>query len=216
MSKAVEREDAAHDIGGDLRAGQSGSSRGNSREVRPLPVIALCTILLTIAAVVYAGRSGPATRRAAALTGRRADEPAPARDVDHYVPGSPPAVAERFLRAWMRFHFDEARDLATGDMRRRAEEQIQQINAFNADQMEAFRHERAVADAAHVDLEHVEMRDLPPAANGNPRKEVRGQGHAYGTINGAQVDSRRGQTFVLERVEGAWRVAERTWETFGR
>jgi hypothetical protein len=82
--------------------------------------------------------------------------------------------------------------------------------------MEEYRRMRVQFDATNYDLEHVEMRDLPPGANGNPRKEVRGQAHAYGEYQGTRVDSRRGQTLVLEQIDGAWRVAEWTWEHFDR
>jgi hypothetical protein len=192
---------------------------GMDRKVRALPVIAFAVLMVSVAGIVLLGRNSPRTNHAqmpAVPTERRVNEPTPVRDVDHYVPGSPPAVAERFLRAWMHAHYDEARDLATGEMRVRAEREMAEVSAFNAQQMEEYRHTRPYLDATNVDLEHVEMRDLPPSADGHPRKEVRGQGHAYGSFNdnGTQMDSRRGQTFVLEMVDGAWRVAERSWETF--
>ena len=90
------------------------------------------------------------------------------------------------------------------------------FGSFNAAQMEEYRHTRAYTDATHYDLEHVEMSDVPAGPSRNPRREVRGQAHAYGAFEGARVDSTRGQTFTLELVDGAWRVAERTWETFER
>ncbi|MEI8258016.1 MAG: hypothetical protein WCJ30_20255 [Deltaproteobacteria bacterium] len=186
------------------------------RPVRALPVIAFAVVMVTVAAIVFVGRGN--TRRGtpahAEPTDRPFAAPTPVRDVDHYVPGSPPAVAERFLRAWMRGRYEDARDLATGEMRARAEHEIQEVGSFNAAQVEEYRHTRAYVDATSYDLEHIEMRDLAPSADGHPRKEVRGQGHAYGAFDTTRVDSRRGQTFVLEMTDGAWRVAERTWETF--
>ncbi len=190
---------------------------GMDRKVRALPVIAFAAIMVTVAGIVYLGRG--TTRRGAAATHAEPNErhfaaPVPVSDVDHYVPGSPPAVAERFLRAWMRARYEDARDLATGEMRARAEHEVQEVGTFNATQLEEYRHTRAYVDATNYDLEHIEMRDLPPSPEGHARREVRGQGHAYGAFEGTRVDSRRGQTFVLEMVDGAWRVSERTWETF--
>jgi hypothetical protein len=189
---------------------------GGDRTVRPLPVIAFSVICVTIAGIVYLGRG--ATRRpthpSTALQRPAVGDPAPVRDVDHYVPGSPPAVAERFLRAWMRGRYEDVRDVSAGPMRERAEHEIAEVAAFNAQQMEEYRRTRVYTDATNVDLEHIEMRDLPPTPDGRPRKEVRGQGHSYAQFPGTEVDSRRGQTFVLEMVDGAWRVSERTWETF--
>ncbi len=192
------------------------STSVGDRTVRPLPVIAVAVTAVTVAAIVLLGR-GNGRPRAHPITPsaeRRVSEPTPVTDVDHYVPGSPPAVAERFLRAWMRARYEDARDLATGGMRERAEHEIAEVANFNAQQMEEYRHTRTYVDATHVDLEHIEIRDLPATADGRARKEVRGQGHSYANFPGTDVDSRRGQTFVLEMVDGAWRVAERTWETF--
>jgi hypothetical protein len=133
----------------------------------------------------------------------------------HYVPGSPPAVCEHFLRAWMRARYEDARDLSSGAMHDRAEHEVNEVGSFNAEQMEEYRHTRAYVDATHYDLEHIAMRDLPAGPDGAARKEVTGQAHAYGDFGGTHVDSRRGQTFVLALVNGAWRVEDRTWETFG-
>ena len=189
---------------------------GMDRPVRALPVVAFAVLAVSIAAIVFIGRNAPhrATPNAVVPTERHVTEPNPVHDVDHYVPGSPPAVAESFLRAWMRGRYDDARALATGEMRARAEREIAEVAGFNATQMEEYRHTRAYVDATSYDLEHIEMRDMPASAEGHARKEVRGQGHAFGSFEGTQVDSRRGQVFVLEMVDGAWRVSERTWETF--
>jgi hypothetical protein len=120
--------------------------RAGEREVRALPVIAVAVLLATIAAIVYAGRvRGPAAARAGAASASGA--PAPVRDTDHYVPGSPPAVAERFLRAWMRARYDEAGELAAGPMRARAAREQGEVGGFNAAQMDEYRHTRAYLDA---------------------------------------------------------------------
>ena len=189
---------------------------GMNRSVRALPVVAFAVLAVSVAGIIFLGRNTPrgTTPTAHAPVERRVTEPSPVHDVDHYVPGSPPAVAERFLRAWMRGRYDDARELATGEMRVRAEHEIAEVAGFTAQQAEEYRHTRAYVDATNYDLEHIEIRDLPPSADGHARKEVRGQGHAFGAFEATQVDSRRGQTFVLEMVDGAWRVSERTWETF--
>lgn len=185
------------------------------RQVPALPIVAISLVLVTAGVVVLAGRwNSPA--RASRVAERRGDEPLPVRDIDHYVPGSPPAVAERFLRAFMRARYEEARELSTGALRQRMERMLDEVRNFNAREMEEYRRTRVFLDATNYDLEHVEIRDLPPSPDGRPRKEVRGQAHAYGTYGNTRMDSRRGQTFVLEWVEGSWRVAERTWETFER
>ncbi len=195
------------------------TSRENvgERQIRALPVIAVCAMATTIAAVVYLGRPRPPARTGSTDTAsRRGGEPTPVRDVDHYVPGSPPAVAEAFLRAWMRGRYERARDLATNTMRERCDHEIREVAALDDAQREELRRTRVYVDATNYDLEHIEMVDLPAGANGRARRQVRGQAHATGSFPGTRVDSRRGQTFVLEMVDGAWRVAERTWETFER
>jgi hypothetical protein len=186
------------------------------RPVRPLPVIAVTVMMLSVAGIVLAGRfSGPSHPARPAMV-RHGDEPVAVHDVDHYVPGSPPAVAERFLRAWMRARYEDARDLSTGEMRGRCEHAIAEVGGFNAEQMEEYRRTRVYVDATNYDLEHIEMHDLASGPDGNPRREVRGQAHAYAAFNRTTVDSRRGQTFVMVQENGAWRVADRTWETFDR
>jgi hypothetical protein len=184
------------------------------RQVRTLPVVAVSLVLVTAAVVVLLGRFSAPARPAGPLV-RHVDEPTPVRDVDHYVPGSPPAVAERFLRAYMRARYEEARELATGELRARVERMLAEVQSFNAEQMEEYRRTRVFVDATNYDLEHVQVHDLPPGPTGQARKEVRGQAHAFGAYAGTRMDSRRGQTFVLELVDGAWRVAERTWERVG-
>src|SRR5689334_6375295 len=78
----------------------------NERQVRALPVIAVVSFLLASSAIIYLGRGGSAGGEGSA-SAAGAREPVAVRDVDHYVPGSPPAVAERFLRAWFRYRYDE-------------------------------------------------------------------------------------------------------------
>ncbi len=186
-------------------ADNRGTTRAE-REVRALPVVAVCVLLLTAAVALYAGRrEGPA--RAAAV-----EAPSAVRDADHYVEGSAPWVAERFLRAWMRQRYDLARDLALGALRDRCELRQRELDALEPSQRAEIDRTRSFTAATHYDLEHVESRDLPPDAEGRARKEVRGQGHARGSYAGYRVDSRRGQTFILVQVDGRWRVADRTWE----
>lgn len=186
------------------------------RTVRALPVIAVSSLLVTAAVVLVLGRVNAPTRTATTAVERRVDEPTPVNDTDHYVPGSPPAVAERLLRAWMRGRYEEARELATGPLRARAERELQEVANFTPDQREEFRRTRVYVDATRYELEHVTIEDLPPSSEGRPRKVVRGQAHAQGEYGGTRIDSRRGQTFTLELVDGAWRVSDRTWETFER
>jgi hypothetical protein len=176
------------------------------KEVRALPVVAVCVLLLTAALALYAGRREPgAGAQTAAL-------PQPVRDADHYVEHSPPWVAERFLRAWMRQRYDVARDLSVGALRDRCELRQRELDALVPAQRAEIERTRAFTAATHYDLEHVETQDLAPDEQGRARKEVRGQGHASGAYGGVRVDSRRGQTFILVQIDGRWRVAERTWE----
>ncbi len=176
------------------------------REVRVLPVLAACVLLLTAALALYAGRRDASTGAASSAA------PTPARDSDHYVEQSPSWVAERFLRAWMRQRYDLARDLSVGSLRDRCELRQRELDALPPAQREEIDRTRAFTAATRYDLEHVEARDLAPDAEGRARKEVRGQAHAQGAYSGLRVDSRRGQTFVLVQVDGRWRVLERSWE----
>lgn len=187
------------------------------RRVPTLPVVAVVTLLCTASAVLLANRFARRAPTAASPLDRanRANEPVAARDQEHYVPGSPPAVAEAFLRAWMRARYADARDLSAGPLRQSAEQQAQELRSLTGDAAERIRQTTVYLDATRFDLEHVALRDLPPSPEGHPRKEVRGQAHAYGSYNGTRMDSRRGQTFVLELVDGAWRVTERDWERTG-
>lgn len=184
------------------------------REIRALPVVAACLVLLTGALVVYSGRVRHGVSQGdPASGGRVAGDPQPVTDVDHFVPGSAPAVAERFLRAWMRARYDDARALATGPMRARAEQEIAEVGAFDGTQAEMLRRTRAFTAATSYDLDHVQLLDLPPSPEGRARKQVRGVAHARGVFDGRTIETQRGQTFVLEQVNGAWRVADRTWES---
>lgn len=176
------------------------------KEVRALPVVAVCVLLLTAALALYAGR------RESGGSAQNAPLPQPARDADHYVESSPAWVAERFLRAWMRQRYDLARDLSVGALRDRCELRQRELDALVPAQRAEIDRTRAFTAATHYDLEHVETRDMAPDEQGRARKEVRGQGHANGAYAGIRVDSRRGQTFVLVQVDGRWRVSERTWE----
>lgn len=174
------------------------------REVRALPVIAACVVLVTAAVALYVGQRAPSAATPAL--------PSPARDVDHYVEGTPAWVSERFLRAWMRQQYSVARDLSVGALRDRCELRQRELDQLPPDQRAELDRTRGFTAATLYDLEHVETRDLDRDAEGRARKEVRGQGHARGAYSGLRVDSRRGQTFVLVSVDGRWRVFERTWE----
>lgn len=71
------------------------------------------------AVLVLTRPQGPATvaerAREEAPAARVAGEPPPAVDDEHaYAPGSPGAVAERFLRAFWRAHYVDAAALSTG------------------------------------------------------------------------------------------------------
>lgn len=194
------------------RAG-AGTGAGGEREVRALPVVAVSVIALTIAAIVFLGRGARPTQTRE-VGARHGAEPTPVREVDNYTPGSPPAVAERFFRAWQRARYEEARELSTGETRALAERRMGEVARFNAAENEELRHTRAYLDAAHFDLEHIALRDLPASPEGHARKEVTGQAHGYANFPGTRMDTRRGQTFELEMVDGAWRVSHWTWETF--
>ena len=71
------------------------------RQVRALPVIATSVFVLTIAAVIFVGRPTAPTRPTVP-THRLPSEPIPVRDVDHYVPGTPPAVVNKLNREIVR------------------------------------------------------------------------------------------------------------------
>lgn len=176
------------------------------REVRVLPVVAVCVLLLTAALALYAGRREPSTPSAAQ------GAPQAVRDADHYVEGTPAWVSERFLRAWMRQRYDLARDLSVGALRDRCELRQRELTALVPEQRAEIERTQSYTAATHYDLEHVESQDIAPDPQGRPRKELRGQAHAHGAYSGLRVDSRRGQTFVLVQVDGRWRVAERSWE----
>lgn len=202
MSDGTSLQDVARD---DRVTGAPMPTR-KEKEVRALPVVAVCVLLLTASLALHSGRrDGSTVAPVAAL-------PQPVTDVDHYVEHSPAWVAERFLRAWMRQRYDVARDLAVGALRDLCELRQRELDALAPAQRAEIERTRAFTAATHYDLEHVEMRDLAPDPQGRARKEVRGQGHVRGAYAGIRVDSRRGQTFILVQVDGRWRVAERTWE----
>lgn len=136
----------------------------------------------------------------------------PVRDeVSHHAPGSAPAVAEAFLRAWWRGHYDEAQQLSTGEMRRRCAENLTKTLALPPDLREQMRQVQVVAEAAAFDLERAVTTDLAPDDGGVARKEVRGEIHAHGrSPDGRPVESRRAQVLELALVEGAWKVARWT------
>ncbi len=184
------------------------SASPGERRVRALPVLAACVLLLTAAGALLGGRREPV---APAIS----SPPRPVRDVAHYVEGSAAAVAEQFLRAWMRQQYALAARLSVGSLRARCELRARELDALAGSQRDELDRARSFTAATHYDLEHVESRDLSADEQGRPRKEVRGQAHAHGAYAGVRLDSRRGQTFVLVRDAGEWRVADRQWERLG-
>lgn len=142
---------------------------------------------------------------------RRPSEPEAVHDRSAYAPGSPAAVAEAFLRLWWRGHYDDARALTTGAVRARCERNLQKTLTLSPDEREQLRQVQVLAEAVQYDLERARVSDLDPGDAGAARKRVEGEVHAHGpSPDGRRVESRRGQTLVVEMVDGAWRVAEWT------
>lgn len=137
-------------------------------------------------------------------------EQAHARDVEHhYAPGSPAAMAERFLRARLRYHYDDAAALATGAERARCERNVELYRQMTPEVREDVRAAQVFADATEFDLERAVVDDLAPGPGNVARKEVRGVIYAHGlTPDGHPVENRRAQTLVMHLLDGAWRVAE--------
>jgi hypothetical protein len=180
---------------------------------RALAALAAAVALGSVAAVLALTRPAPpppAPTRPMAVE-RASDDPPAARDDEgHFAPGSPAAVAERFLRARLRYRYDEAATLATGGERARCERNVALFRAMPPEQRETVRQGQLIAEAATFDLERAVTDALPPGPNGAARKQVRGVVHARGPVEGHTVESSRAQTLVLELVDGAWRVAEWT------
>ncbi len=179
-----------------------------------LPVVlATVSLAATVGAVLVLTR--PETRRATSHrvteVVREPGEAAPARDEEnHYAPGSPAAVAERFLRVRLRYHYDDAAELATGAERARCERNVRQFTQLSPDQREGVRQAQLIAEAAQFDFEQVVTEPTPAGDGGAARKLVRGVLHARGPVEGRTAESRREQSLILEMVDGAWRVCEWT------
>ena len=155
--------------------------------------------------------SARATEEAPAA--RVAGEPPPAVDDDHaYAPGSPGAVAERFLRAFWRAHYADAASLATGETLARCRRDERAGAELPPEHAEIFRRVRVFREASRYRLERVTVTELPTASDGRARRLVQGEAHATGPSpdDARMVESRRGQRLVLVLVDGAWRVAEWT------
>lgn len=175
--------------------------------------LAAVSLVGTIGAVLAFTRPSsvraPPPRVTAVL--REPGEAAPARDEEHhFAPGSPAAVAERFLRVRLRYHYDDAAELATGAERTRCERNVRQFTQLSPDQREAVREAQLIAEAAQFDFEQVVTEPTAPGENGAARKLVRGVLHARGPVEGRTVESRREQSLLVEMVDGAWRVCEWT------
>lgn len=175
--------------------------------------VAALTVAASVGVVLALTRPAPPsqTPRRPMAVEREADDPPAARDeANHFAPGSPAAVAERFLRARLRYRYDDAAALATGRERSRCERNVTLYREMPPDQREAVRQAQLIAEAATFDLERALTDDLPPGPDGAARKRVRGVIHARGPVEGRTAESSREQTVVLELVAGAWRVAEWT------
>lgn len=194
----------------------------NSRiaSAKTLWLVSAATLTLAVAAVLVLSRPkteptgpvGPTT-----LVRRAGELPAAHDDETRFAPGSPGAVAERFLRLWFRLHYDQARELAVGDVRHRCEHNLAQWAEAPSVIREELRETQVYAEAAAFDLERAVVTDLPPAPVGSAtdagppraRRSVVGELHAHGPLpDGRRIDSRRGQSLVVVLIDGAWRVAE--------
>lgn len=179
-----------------------------------MAAVAALTLVVAIGGMLVATRptsERPPEGGGTSVTRLPGELPPVQDEVTHYAPGSPAAVAESFLRAWWRGHYDEASQLSTGEMRRRCGENLTKTLALAPDLREQMRQVQVVAEAAAFDLERAVTADLPATDGGIARKEVRGEIHAHGASpDGRRVESRRAQVLEMELVEGAWKVARWT------
>lgn len=179
-----------------------------------LPIaLAGLSIVATVGAVLALTRPEPRRNtptRVTAVTREPGEAPAARDEENHYAPGSPAAVAERFLRARLRYHYDDAAELATGGEKARCDRNVQQFMQLSPDQREGVRQAQLIAEAARFDFEQAITEPTPASADGAARKLVRGVLRARGPVEGRTVESRREQSLIVEMVAGAWRVAEWT------
>ena len=155
------------------------------------------------------------TREEAPAT-RVADEPPPAVDDENaYAPGSPAAVAERFLRAFWRAHYADAAALSTGATLTRCQRDQREGADLVPEHAELYRRVRVFREASRYRLERVTVSELPAAGDGLARRLVQGEAHATGPSpdDARMVESRRGQRLELVLRDGAWKVAEWTATT---
>lgn len=146
---------------------------------------------------------------------RNPGEPPPAVDDDHaFAPGSPAAVAERFLRSFWRQHYTDAAALATGEMLARCRRDQQSASELAPEHAELYRRIRVYREASSYRLERVTVTEQTPLSDGAARRLVVGEAHAAGPSpdDSRVVESRRGQRVALVLVDGAWKVAE--WTAF--
>jgi hypothetical protein len=147
---------------------------------------------------------------------RVAGEPPPAVDDEHaYAPGSPGAVAERFLRAFWRAHYVDAGALATGETLARCQRDQRAGADLIPEHAELYRRVRVFREASRYRLERVTVSNLPTEGDGFARRLVQGEAHATGPSpdDARMVESRRGQRLELVLRDGAWKVAEWTATT---
>lgn len=176
-----------------------------------LAVLALAGTVAAILTLTRPTAAPPSRPQRVTEVERRPDELPAARDEEnHYAPGSPAAVAERFLRLRLRYHYDGAAELATAGERARCLRNVQQFTQLDPEQREGVRQAQLIAEAARFDLEQAVTEELPATAEGVARRRVRGTMRAVGPVAGRTVESRREQVLVLHLLEGAWRVAEWT------
>lgn len=180
--------------------------------------VAAASLTLALGAVLLLTRPAPTP---AATSGahdeapapRQPGEPPPAVDDDHaYAPGSPGAVAERFLRSFWRQHYTDAAALATGDMLTRCQRDQRAAAELAPEHAELYRRIRVFREASRYRLERVTVTELPPLSDGVARRLVQGEAHATGPSpdDARMVESRRGQRVVLVLRDGAWKVSEWT------
>lgn len=197
------------------------------RSPKTLWLVGVATLALAVVAVLKLSKPHVEPQAPAgptALVRRPGEMPAAHDDEARFAPGSPGAVAERFLRLWFRLHYDQARELAVGDVRRRCEHNLAQMTEAPSVIREELRETQVYAEAAAFDLERAVVSELDPAPLAHSgdagadagaalaRRLVEGELHAHGPLpDGRRVDSRRRQRLVLVLVGGAWRVAE--WST---
>ena len=109
------------------------------------------------AVLVLTRPQGPATvaerAREEAPAARVAGEPPPAVDDEHaYAPGSPGAVAERFLRAFWRAHYVDAAALATGETLARCQRDQRAGAELPPEHAELYRRVRVFREASRYRL----------------------------------------------------------------